>query len=62
MQEQHTVSTHSHLELGHRWSNQHHLVLGTVNLQFHGWFVSIALKPTLGIVAAHVLVTIWLSC
>ena len=38
------------------------IVLGSVNLQFHGWFVSIALKPTLGIVAAHVLVIIWLSC
>ena len=34
------------------------VVLGTVNLQFLGWFVSISWRPTLGIVAAYVMGTI----
>ena len=38
------------------------IVLGTVNLQFHGWFVFISLKQILGIVGVCVLVTVWLSC
>ena len=35
-----TVSSDKHL--GHWWSDQHHLVLNTVNLWFQGWFVSIS--------------------
>ena len=38
------------------------IVLGTVNLQFQGPFVPISLWPVLGIVAAHVLGTVWSSC
>ena len=37
-------------------------VLGTVNLQFQGPFVSISLWSVLGIVEAHVLGTVWSSC
>lgn len=40
MQKQH--SPDSLLESGHRWSDQHPLVLNTVNLYFQGWFVSIS--------------------
>ena len=54
------VSSDGLLETGHRWSDQHHLliVLSTVNLQFQGWFVSLSLRPVLGIVqdgAAYVM-------
>ena len=38
------------------------IVLGTVNLQFQGWFVSISLRPILRIVAAYVMATAWSSC
>ena len=38
------------------------IVLGTVNLQFHVRFVSISLRPILGIVAAYVMATAWSSC
>ena len=38
------------------------VVLSTVNLQFQGPFVPISLQPVLGIVAAQILGTIWLSC
>ena len=37
-------------------------VLGTVDLQFQGQFVSISLRPALGIVAAPVMATVWPSC
>ena len=37
-------------------------VLDTVNLQFQVWFVSISLGPVLGVVAAHVMGTVWSSC
>ena len=58
------VSSDSNLEIGHQWSDQHHLliVLSTVNLQFQGWFVSISLRPVLGIVqdgAAYVMPIVW---
>ena len=35
-------SPDSLLESGHRWSDQHHLVLNTVHLYFQSWFVSIS--------------------
>ena len=38
------------------------IVLGTVNLQFQGLFVSSSLRPILGIVAAYVMATAWSSC
>ena len=38
------------------------IVLGTVNLQFQGWFVSISLRPVFGTVAAYVTVIVWSSC
>ena len=38
------------------------IVLGKVNLHFQGWFVSISLRPVLGIVAAYVMATVWSSC
>ena len=38
------------------------IVLGTLNLQFQGWFVPISLRPVLGIVAAYVMATVWSSC
>ena len=34
----------------------------TVNLQFHGQFVPVSLRPVLRIVAAHVMATVWSSC
>ena len=34
------------------------IVLSTVNLQFQSWFVSISLRPVLGIVAAYVMATV----
>ena len=37
-------------------------VLGTVNLQFQGPFFPLSLRPGLGIVAAHIMVTVWSSC
>ena len=37
------------------------IVLSTVNLQFQGRFVSISLRPILGIVAAYVMATAWSS-
>ena len=52
------VSSDSHLQIGHQWSDQHHLG----NLQFQGPFVPIPLKPGLGIMVAHVMGTVWLSC
>ena len=38
------------------------IVLSTVNLQFHGWFVPTSLRPILRIVAASVMATVWSSC
>ena len=38
------------------------IVLGAVNLQLQGLFVPISLRPVLGIVAAHILGTVWSSC
>ena len=35
------------------------IVSGIVNLQFQGQFVSISLRPILGIVAAYVVATAW---
>ena len=47
-----TVSCDSHLETGHQWSDQRHLdFFSTVNLRLQGRFVSISLRPVLGIVA-----------
>ena len=37
-------------------------VLGTVNLQFQGQFVSIFLRPVFRIPAAYVMVMVWSSC
>ena len=36
-----TVILDSHLQIGHWWSDQRHLVLGIVNIQFQGRFASI---------------------
>ena len=38
------------------------VVLGTVNLQFQGWLVSISLRLVLRIVAVYVMTTAWPSC
>ena len=38
------------------------IVSSTVNLQFHGRFVSIFLRSVLRIVAAYVMATVWSSC
>ena len=38
------------------------IVLGTVNLQFQGPFVSISLRPVLRIVAVYVMSIVWSSC
>ena len=38
------------------------IVLSTINLQFQGQFVSISLRPVLGIVAAYIMATVWSSC
>ena len=38
------------------------IVLSTVDLQFHGWFVPISLRPVIGTVAADVMATVWSSC
>ena len=37
------------------------IVLSTVNLQFQGRFVSIFLRPVLGM-AGYVMATVWSSC
>ena len=37
------------------------VVLGTVNLQYQGQFLSISLRPNLRIVAAYFMATVWLS-
>ena len=50
-----TVSSDSHLQIGQRWSDWHHLdSSGAVNHQFQGPCVRIFLRPNLGIVAVHV--------
>ena len=50
------VISNSHLQIGHLWSDQHHLVvLGTVNLQFWGLCVPISLWSVLRTVAVPVL-------
>ena len=36
--------------------------LGAINLQFHGWFVPISLRPVLGIVAVYITNAVWSSC
>ena len=33
-----------------------------MNLQFQGWFVSISLRPVLGIRAVNVMAAVWSSC
>ena len=38
------------------------IVLGTVNLQFQGEFVSISLRPVLRTVAAYIMTTVWSLC
>ena len=53
---------HSHLETGHRWSDQHHLDCSKYSLQFHGWFVPVSLRPVLEIVAVYVTDTVCSSC
>ena len=52
-----TVSSDSHLEIGHWGSDQHHLVLSTVSLQFQG-MLPISLRPVLRIVTAYVTATV----
>ena len=42
------------LKLATRWSDQHHLVLSTVGLQFQGWFVPISLRTVLETAVAFV--------
>ena len=45
---QSTVSSDSHLQIGHWWSDQRHLVVsGTGNLQFQGRFVPISWRAVL---------------
>ena len=51
-------STVSHLEIGHWGSDQHHLVLSTVSLQFQGQPAPISLRPVLRIVTAYVTATV----
>ena len=36
------IKSDSHLEVGHWWSDQHHLVISTVSLQFQSQFISIS--------------------
>ena len=57
-----TVSSDSHLEIGHAvvWSAS--FWLSSVNLQFEGRFVPVSLRPVLRIVAAYVMATVWSSC
>ena len=38
------------------------IVLSTVDLHFQAQFVSISLRPVLGVVAAYVLGTVWPFC
>ena len=37
------------------------IVLNTINLQFQGWFAPISFRPFIGIVAAYVVASVWLS-
>ena len=58
-----TVSSDSHFEIVFgRLASVTVIVLSTVNLQFHGQFVPVSLRPILRIVAAHVMATVWSSC
>ena len=58
-----TVSSDSHFEIVFgRLASVTVIVLSTVNLQFHGQFVPVSLRPILRIVAAHVTATVWSSC
>ena len=55
-----TVSSNSHLEVVIGGLTSVILIaLSTVNFQFQGLFVSISLRPVLGIVAACVMATVW---
>ena len=57
-----TQSAYSHLEMDHLWSGHVILIVSsTVNLQFHGWFVSISFKVSSQNVAAHVMAAVWPS-
>jgi len=63
----HAETTQSALTVILKWficglSNVILIVLSTVTLQSHGQFVPISLRPILGIVAAYVMATVWLSC
>ena len=57
-----TVGSASQLQIGQRWSDQGHLVLGTVPLWFQGPRVPISLRPVLRIVAVYVMGTVWSPC
>ena len=58
-----TFISDRHLEIAHPGGLTRviSIVLGTVNLQFQGRFVSISLRPILGTVAAYVMATAWSS-
>ena len=49
---------HNHLEIGHRGSDQCHLVLSTVSLQFQGQHAPISLRLVLRIVTAFLMATV----
>jgi len=58
-----TVSSDSHFEIVFGGlASVILIVLSIVNLQFHGQFVPVSLRPVLRIVASHVTATVWSSC
>ena len=44
------------------WTWLSDLTTTGVHLPFHGWFVSLSVKPNLGIVDAYVIGTVWSLC
>ena len=59
MQKQHGQLWQSSSIWSSVWFNIILIVLGTVNLQLQRPFIPISLRPILGIVEAHVLVSVW---
>ena len=57
-----TVSSNNHPEIVMQWSDQHHLVLGTISPQFQDQFLPTSLSPVLRTVEhgeARVVTTVW---
>ena len=54
-----TVVSNSRLYIGHQWSHQHQLVLGTVNPHFQGVLVPVSLRCDQFLELWQLVVTVW---